>query len=344
MRGWLVTGAGAFGRRSLAALVALGLLAPVSGCTASSEPAFASAKVHTYVMSALQFMDKYGVNATTAKWRTTREETIRKTAKDTRYEQTYGALMIATWAAGGSTHSSFHSAEGTKTIYQELGDGDQLPTVSLAGGISTVMLPTHESQDPTKAQAYADTAATAITELGPQTSCGWIVDLRQDSGGNVYPMIAAASPLLTQGRLVSFIHRDGKKSWIALEGSSVVYQTTTSTSHRMVSVSAPSSSIMNRPVAVLQGPYTGSSGEALLLAFTGQKNVRTFGQTTAGLASGNVAKTMPDGATITLTSSWDSDRDGTTTYPHGIPPTVETSAGADTVTTATTWLRDQCKT
>lgn len=328
--------------RALAALAVLGLLAAVSGCTASSEPAFANPKVHSYVMSALQFMDTYGINAGTAKWRTTREETIRKTAKATSYQQTYGALMIATWAAGGSTHSSFHSAEGTKDIYKALGDGDQLPTVSLTGDVSTVMLPTHESEDPAKAQTYANTAANAITQLGPRTSCGWIVDLRQDDGGNVYPMLAAVSPLLTQGRLVSFVHRDGAKSWITLERSSVVYQATASTSHRMATANVPGSSFTDHPVAVLQGPYTGSSGEAVLLAFTSQKNVRTFGQITAGLASGNVAKTMPDGATITLTSSWDSNRNGTRTYPHGIPPTVATSVGADTVTTATTWLHDQC--
>ena len=58
------------------------------------------------------------------------------------------------------------------------------------------------------------------------------------------------------------------------------------------------SSVAGRPIAVLQSSATGSAGEATLLAFHGQPGVRTFGQTSAGLATANQGKNMPDGANL----------------------------------------------
>lgn len=191
-------------------------------------------------------------------------------------------------------------------------------------------------------QTYANTAADAISRAQAATSCGWVVDLRQDGGGNAFPMIAAVSPLLTQGRLVSFIDRAAHATWITLDGSTVSYQKHLPDGGVQLTVNVPASSSLDQPVAVLQGPLTASSGEATLLAFVGQKNVRTFGETTAGLASGNVGKTMSDGATLILTTGWDSNRNGVKTYPHGINPDVKTTSDVATDTAATAWLTQQC--
>ncbi len=64
------------------------------------------------------------------------------------------------------------------------------------------------------------------------------------------------------------------------------------------------------PIAVLTGPMTGSSGEAMVVAFRGRTNTRSFGQPTSGASSGNLGFQLSDGAAIALTISLFADRDG----------------------------------
>ena len=57
------------------------------------------------------------------------------------------------------------------------------------------------------------------------------------------------------------------------------------------------------PVAILTSNVTASSGEATLLSFRGLENTRTFGQPSAGYASGNLIIDMPDGAGLMVTTA-----------------------------------------
>lgn len=64
------------------------------------------------------------------------------------------------------------------------------------------------------------------------------------------------------------------------------------------------------PVAILTGPETASAGEAALIAFRGRPESRSFGLPTAGLATGNTAYPLNDGALLLLTEAADMDRTG----------------------------------
>ena len=61
----------------------------------------------------------------------------------------------------------------------------------------------------------------------------------------------------------------------------------------------------NLPIAILTDEWTASSGEAVLLAFRGMENVRTFGAATAGYASVNMVYSLYDGAQLWLTVAAD---------------------------------------
>jgi len=93
-------------------------------------------------------------------------------------------------------------------------------------------------------------------------------------------------------------------------------------------------------VAVLTGPHTASSGEAVTVAFRGRPNTRSFGAGTAGLSSGNSAFPLPDGSEILLMTTIDRDRDG-----HrygGVLEPDEAAEDAVAEATALTWLRRTC--
>lgn len=73
------------------------------------------------------------------------------------------------------------------------------------------------------------------------------------------------------------------------------------------------------PVAVLVGPTTASSGEAVAIAFRGRSLTRLFGATTRGLTTSNRVFPLSDGSLLNLTTAAFADRMGTQ-YENGVTP------------------------
>ena len=68
----------------------------------------------------------------------------------------------------------------------------------------------------------ADYVDAAHDVLGA-AACGWIVDLRSNGGGNLYPMLAALAPLLGPGPLLGYRDRHGRTdSWVIDDDGTVV--------------------------------------------------------------------------------------------------------------------------
>jgi C-terminal processing protease CtpA/Prc len=105
------------------------------------------------------------------------------------------------------------------------------------------------------------------------------------------------------------------------------------------------------PVAVLTGELTASAGEAVLVAFLGRPCTRTFGEKTAGLATGNVDFWLGDGALLVVTVTATEDRLGRRYDNTPVPPDVLVDFNPSEVTgrpaedpvvrAAAEWLREQ---
>ncbi|MFI5505589.1 S41 family peptidase [Corynebacterium kutscheri] len=174
-------------------------------------------------------------------------------------------------------------------------------------------------------QSYADTLTQGLIK---HARCGAIVDLRGNGGGDMGPMVAGLSPLLPDGEVLSFVSRQST-SPVIVEGNSVTGGgTALSTQGGKLDI----------PVAVLVDDQTASSGEATMLAFRGLENSRSFGQPTAGYASGNVVIDLYDGATLMITFSKDKARTGEEFSEDPIEPDVRSdSAEQDAIA----WLADK---
>ena len=103
------------------------------------------------------------------------------------------------------------------------------------------------------------------------------------------------------------------------------------------------------PVAVLTSGQTASAAEAILVAFLGRPDTRTFGEPTFGAPTAPAWQEMPDGAHMSVTQYLDQDRLGNT-YQDSIQPDqymVNVSTGDfDPVRDAAAdWLRqtDSCR-
>jgi carboxyl-terminal processing protease len=131
---------------------------------------------------------------------------------------------------------------------------------------------------------FARAIQNEIARQDDENLKGWIVDLRRNPGGNMYPMIAGLGPLIGEGICGYFYDIDNKPvaSYAYENGRATLNQTI------LVQVDKPYQLIKSNPkVAVLIGGYTASSGEASALAFAGRPNTRFLGTATCGLSTGN---------------------------------------------------------
>jgi carboxyl-terminal processing protease len=302
-RGRRVATGPAIGVLAVLALVLGVLLA--SGEAENARERDGAVSPQEYASIALEHM-RDGIRADARRYdevrgRVEREVENAKTAADT-----YSSLARAAEELGGSHTSFYNPARAAASIGDSetsTTDAGVVPTVRTVDGITTVVLPTFASPNSDARQVYVDRGARAIAEAAAVTTRGWVVDLRGNGGGDMWPMIAAVASLLDEGPVLSFEGRDGSQI-VTMDGGAGALDGTVLAQSTVEGIET------DLPVAVVIGPRTGSSGEAVAIAFIGQERVRVFGQPSYGFSSANEARTLPDGAVINLTVAVDTDRTG----------------------------------
>ncbi len=170
----------------------------------------------------------------------------------------------------------------------------------LVGGIGYLDLPALQAANALAAQ-YATIAQQAIRAADQPAACGWVVDLRRNTGGDTLPMLLGVGPILGEGVFarqgsVTLSYRHGA----LLQGSQIIVQLPGA---YHLQETAP-------PVAVLTSGLTASAGEGIVVAFRGRPRTRSFGDPTAGVPTINTAHALSDGAVLLLTTADDVDRAG----------------------------------
>ena len=216
-------------------------------------------------------------------------------------------------------------------------DADMDVRVRVIGAVGVVSVPGVETSTAAQAMDFASRGAAEINHVTREASCGWVVDLRYNRGGNMYAMLGALSPLLPHGTLLSFEDRDGGRQAVRLNSGEL----TLDDEVVLVWSEESADSHFGARVAVLQGQMTASAGEAVLLAFRTRTDTQTFGSSTAGLSSGNEEFLLSDGSSIILTTSVMVDVRGAI---HGgvIDPDREVSSAGNPLTSALDWLDGSC--
>jgi carboxyl-terminal processing protease len=185
----------------------------------------------------------------------------------------------------------------------------------------------------TEITAFAASIQSRIQSQDVPNVRGWIVDLRGNGGGNMWPMIAGLGPVLGDGTAGAFIDPDGGISyWGYANGASI------SSGTPVVVVPQPYQLRQTNPrVAVLTNCFVASSGEATVIAFRGRPNTRSFGTPTAGASTANSSIKLSDGAWLYLTVAVMADR---TLTPYGgvVAPDEVISDPAQTLQRAADWL------
>jgi carboxyl-terminal processing protease len=171
--------------------------------------------------------------------------------------------------------------------------------------------------------------------------CGWIVDLRNNGGGNAFLMLAGLQPLLGVGVVSRFAGRDGTVTGINLDADGV--PSGVDALPRDWSEPFPAAAT-DAPVAVLINSSSASAAEAVLIAFSGRAGTRSFGTQTSGVPTANDILPLADGSALVLTVSVGLDRAGNLyegpIQPDEVVPDVTTAPRPDdsVAAAASSWL------
>jgi carboxyl-terminal processing protease len=223
---------------------------------------------------------------------------------------------------------SFLMPPAQTTAFKTGGAQNPTPEVrALPAGIGYISVPGYSGGQAEAAKAYASRMHDSIAATLPSAPCGWVVDLRPNGGGNMWPMLAGLKPFLGDEGLGSFEGPDGAGPlWKAGQA---------------VGVEPPAalSRLESAWIAVLTGPKTASSGEAVAISFKGRPRTRSFGLPTAGLSTANSTFPLPDGAMILLTVAIELDRTGRK-YGGRVDPdeTIAPSKDDAALAAATRWI------
>jgi carboxyl-terminal processing protease len=293
--------------RAFAWLVAALVLA---GCGDGNvaEPEGLGIAAARYLDYALVLMQTYSINRYEIDWTTFSDSTYAEAGEAKTEADTYDAIRSALERLGDN-HSFFQPPPDASLNAAASTPARTDPSAELLdGSTGYVDVPAFFGGGP-DGDAHATLYHGLIESVEGAGACRWVVDLRGNSGGNMWPMLAGLGPILgdgQEGALGFFVDPDSVvNTWFYDLGSAGVDGTA------FVSVDEPYvATVADPPVAVLTDAITASSGEAVAVAFRGRPQSRSFGQPTYGIPTANLSFQLSDGAVIFITFAWTADRDG----------------------------------
>jgi hypothetical protein len=281
----------------------------------------------------LGIMEANSVKRLTIDWKAFRATVLAEAAGAQAIPDAYPAIRTALRLLGDG-HTIYRPATGPVIwVPNRTCSAVAVTTPALPSTIGYVRV-SWFSGDAAQATAFANGIQDQIKAKDRADLTGWIVDLRGNGGGNMWPMLAGIGPILGEGLAGHFVDPSGAVSiWGYRDGGSFLGSTV------VQRVDAPYRLQRERPrVAVLTDNHVGSSGEAMVVAFRKRPDTRSFGTATCGLSTANRQFPLADGAVLNLTVSVMADR-ALVKYGDSIAPDETLTDPDAAVQRAVTWLQ-----
>jgi hypothetical protein len=328
-------------------LVAVSLLASACGGAQGTTPlrpssltagAVAGSAAHVYLSEVIAVMEANSINRNRINWTDFRSQVFGRAQGAQSIADAFPAISLALVLL--DDHHSFYTGASGSRIGNPSSLRCTAPAVAnpnVPADIGYVRIATFSGADQAAARAFANSVQDQVRAADRLNLAGWIVDLRGNSGGNMWPMLAGVGPVLGSGVAGYFIPPAGSPTaWTYTDGVAAVNGAMAAT------VTTPYVPLRPSPprVAVLTDSLVASSGEAITIAFRARPNTRSFGAATCGLSTANGSYRLSDGGMLFLTTALMADRTGFS-YGNSIAPDESLAGDAAVVDRAIAWLRTQ---
>lgn len=274
----------------------------------SSSGEAPSKKASAFIREVIAIAEKNSIVKDSVNWEKVYENmlSLAGSAKTTRDCYPSVNYLISELNKKGDNHSGFYPPEFNTKHKSENMDERQPESNYLGNSIAYISVPGFSTISKKLSEAFATKIQAMIKSLDSSyTITKWIVDLRENTGGNMYPMIAGLGPILGDDTL-GYFYMPGLKEkhpWYYSKGISGCDGTA------LCKVKHPYNIRQQNPkIIVLSGPNTASSGEMTLISFMGKANTTVVGSSSAGYSTGNAGHTLSDGSVLNLCESYCSDR------------------------------------
>jgi C-terminal processing protease CtpA/Prc len=238
------------------------------------------------LQNALDLMEQRALFAEKVEWSTARAEVATAAEDPEQLELTLFHLVRQVSGPHGGVRRP-----------RRAGGAPDLPSVELQGDAAVVTLPACAAPD---ARAYAEAGRAVLAGVEADR---WVVDLRGNGGGSMWPTLAAVAPLLRgDGHIGAFVDRDGGTVPWTLRAGVVASGTTPQIRGE--------AGRREGTVSVLTDGQTAGAAEAVAVAFRGLPDVRSYGAPTLGFSTGIETATLPDGLVLSVATSRFADRTG----------------------------------
>jgi len=285
----------------------------------------------SYLNKAVDIMEENSMNKNSIDWVKFRNKVLEKGNDAESIKDTYPAIQYALGLLGDH-HSFFITPEKCKSYNDPNLSVPEISTELIDKKIGYIKIPGFGGNRDERAQKFAQQIQDAIRELDRNNIKYWIVDLRDNTGGNMWPMLLGLGPILGDG-IAGYIAGNNKTfiSWGYSHGR--VF----SDKNQMLKLKTPYK-LRNKieKLAVIISKKTASSGEATAISFIGIRNSCLIGEPTYGVSTANKRFKLSDGAMINLTISKFADRNKKT-YGYPIHPDIVDSTGTS-MNTAIEWI------
>lgn len=323
---------------------------------ASDGTSFSKSSIPEYMEIALEKLEANHVNRARLDWKKVKQDAKSKAEMMSSYSETYPVIKQVL-ADLGESHSFLvepppatraNTATTQSAALSPLRRATIPPVLALkSGSIGYVRIPTFALSDSISENEFAQEIRSALVSLEKSKICGWIIDLRQNEGGNMFPALLALGPLVGEGKLgglrdartSQFWHYKNEQIFISdkeklPEFASEYYDSLPKeqivTGVRKIQsfeTHVESISNFNKPIAVLIGQSTSSAGEAIAVVLQGNQSAKTFGRPTAGRTTGNIGVNLDDGAILVITVGTFEDKKNVV-FKNGLRPTEMVEAEA----------------
>jgi hypothetical protein len=295
----------------------------------------ASLLVSDYVNELVGVMQSNSIHRDRINWVDFRAQVMQRVQGARAIPDAYPAISMALGLL--ADHHSFYMGSGGTFVPNPDGKRCWAPPASapaLPGDIGYVRVGSFAGSDPSAMTAFADAVQLQIRGADNASLIGWIVDVRGNGGGNMWPMVSGVGPVLGDGVAGYFVPPTGAASpWGYGNGASMLSSASQAAASSVYRVLRPSPR-----VAVLTDNLVASSGEAIVVSFRARPNTRSFGMMTCGLSTSNSGFRLSDGATLQLTTAVMADRTQTP-YGDSIAPDEFVTGDGEVVQRAIAWLR-----
>jgi C-terminal processing protease CtpA/Prc len=205
--------------------------------------------------------------------------------------------------AAGDNHSFYITEAEMKSFSEKQKENLNFNYKLLDNGIAYLSVPGFFSVDGKVIDSFANAIHNAIKQLDSQHKIkGWVIDLRKNTGGNMWPMVLGLSPLIGTDVVPGYFKAAGSTNASSWKITSPFNNITLAAPYQLKNA--------NAKIAVLYGKRTASSGEMTAITFIGKQNARSFGTLTAGYTTANAIYNLSEGNIFVMASSYSLDRNG----------------------------------